>query len=239
MKKNYLVLLITFISALVLLVSCDSSSSSGGTATPSELEGSWYTSGGNAGEHYAVLVTLADTDFERIVFEEKPDDMIQSEGGRGTYTVSGDELTVSITEEWDEDGQMWADTISTDYDITYSIDGSTLTMDIPGAGEITLTKNNFVAVAALAGTTWNTAGEPDELVLNTDGTYTYTYGSGPDYDYTASGTWEATSTLLRTITTEQDGGQLYVDNLYQYTLEGGYLILSWDDSEKLRYSSAE
>lgn len=220
--KKFLVLLIVVavIGGTAGLVSCGSS---GGDS--SEFAGTWLATGEDGGVGKAVILDLSSSSFKRIAFTEEPDDMIQEEGQKGQYSVSGDNFSASVVTEWDDGTTTWVPYTETKVH-PYSYDGTTLTLEVEPGMEVPFTRVVFTQPGNLAGTSWGTGA----LELNSNGTYTYA-----EPGYTCSGTWSATSNMLRTITTVEDGSAMYVENVYEYEIVGSELVLSWDGDEKLRY----
>lgn len=221
MKKFLLVLMTIALVCVGTMVSCSSSGGDSG-----EFAGTWLATGEDSGVGKAVLFEMVSSSFTRIAYTEEPDDMIQEEGQKGQYGISGNNFTVTVTSEWDEGTSSWGTGIESVV-IPYTYDGSTLTLEVEPGLMVPFSRIVFSQHANLSGTSWANG----ELELNSTGTYTYDDGA----DYTASGTWSATANKLRTITTVENGSSMYVENLYEYDIVGSELVLSWDGDEKLRY----
>jgi len=222
MKKLLLTAAISVIAITMLAVSCDSSSSSGGTADPDDLVGTWLATVDYEGEEKAILFEITATELKRVAFTETEVGLMQEEGTLGTYEVSGGDFVVSITQEWNGDNQQWEEAPS-ERTAPYSLDGTTLTMEFPEIGEIPFTKKNFVPHANLADTAWSY--DSDLFIFHVNGDYTY-----ESDEYPSTGTWEATEDLLRCITTEENGDDIYYEILYDYVIEDNELVLSWEGS---------
>jgi len=231
MKKLLVFFFLMVVGAAILVSSCDSGSSGdddGKPANAADIVGTWFV--GDASE--AMLFDFTTTGFTRIGYEDTEDDMVQVEGDIGTYTLVEGAFAGLITQEWSDATKDWGagtDTIIA----TVSVDGDTLTIKVGTEMTIVLQRKTFTKPATIADITWHLSAT-DALVFNSDGTYTY---EDPDSVYSVNGTWSATSNLLRTITThDTDVGDFYLDNIYDYVIEGDELILTWKENSKGTYT---
>lgn len=226
--KKFLVLMIVVavIGGTAGLVSCGSS---GGDS--SEFAGTWLATGEDGGVGKAVILELGSDSLTRIAFTEYEDeedpgqyDMIQEEGQKGQYSTSGDNFAISIVMEWDDNTTAWVPETDTAV-VPYSYSGTTLTLEVEPGLYVPFTRIEFTRHANLAGTTWGGV-----LSLNSNGTYAY-----DESGYTSSGTWSATDGLVRIITTNENGSGIYIENLYEYEIQGTELVLSWNGRDMWTY----
>lgn len=230
MKKPGLILIAAAVAAFAFFAACDSSG--GGSVTASDLAGTWVAVGeDDEGTGKAMLFEFSGNNFTRIAYTETVDDMGQDEGHKGTFTISGDAFKVTVTEAWDNEGELpnWASG-SGSSNVPFTLSGNTLTMTIDGM-TIPFSKKSFSQPAALVDT-WYEADGPI-MVLESGGTYSYT-GEG-----TFTGTWAATSNMIRTITTSDGGSEFYIENLYDYNFTDPDLVFSWDGTEMYNFTNIE
>lgn len=221
MKKFLVLMIVVAVIGTAGLLSCDSS----GGGDTGELAGTWLATGEDAGVGKAVIFELSSSSFKRTALTESVDDMYQEEGQMGLYGISGSNFTVTVTSEWDEISTSWAPA-NENVVIPYSYDGTTLTLEVEPGLLVPFTRIIFSQHANLAGTTWGGG----VLLLNNDGTYTA--DDGVD---TYTGIWSATADMLRTVTTSENGSSMYMENLYDYEIQGAELVLLWDGDVKQRY----
>jgi hypothetical protein len=225
MKKIYTglksLLCLTAILGIFVFAACDTEESTdpaNGTSstgiTAADLAGTWIATADSPEGPRALFLEFSETNLERIAYEST----VQVEGARGTFTVSGDVLTFSKTKEWDETAKNYIDETDT---ITAPIvlSGNTLTIPHPSgeAGQtLDLTKTVFSQQSALV-----EAWLQQNVVMNFMSTGVYDYS---EVGYAESGTWDATDSYLRAITTEENSAEVSVAFLCAYTLadvEGG------------------
>lgn len=233
MKKFLVFVFLMVVGAAILVSSCDSGSSGGGggdPANPADIVGTWFCI--DSAESDAMLFDFTTTGFTRIGYENTVDDMVQVEGDRGTYILVEGAFAGLITQEWDDEDLDWGAAPS-GLNATFLIDGDVLTIQIETHDDLILQRKTFTKPATIADLTWHTSGT-DELIFNSDGSYTY---EDTDSGYSVEGTWSATSNLFRTITThDSDMGDFYLDNIYDYVIEGDELILTWKGTDKFTYT---
>jgi hypothetical protein len=227
-------------TCLVLLPSCDT----GSNDESAGLEGIWVATWEEEGMGKALLFEFSGNEFTRIAYTEldadavDPDgpDMYQDEGNKGTYSVSDDILTVTITEDWDEsDWSAYSGSRSVEIDLQ----GDTLIMYFPDIDPLEFEKKSFSMPSALFGA-YDLTHPEDQVVLFFNADATFDYDDIGD-SYEAEGTWSASPDLLRFITTYEKDGEtestFYIENLYEYDISEGTLTLSWDGEQFYTYSN--
>ncbi len=221
MKKPGLILIAAAVAAFVFFAACDSSG--GGSVTEDDLQGIWVAVGEDGGIGKAMLFEFSGNNFTRIAYTEtEAPDMDQEEGGRGSFTMSGNTMKASITQVWDEGESNWV-SYSETRDVPISLSGDTFTVNIDGQ-DVTFHKKTFSQPTALV-KTWYETPDGEEMELGSDGAYSYT-GEG-----TYTGTWAATSDMIRTITTSDGASEFYFENIYDYEIIEEFLNLSWDGGD--------
>jgi hypothetical protein len=236
MKNTVLFAAVIIAAGLVIFPSC--SGGSGSSVSTGALEGIWVATGDDGGTAKAMLFEFSGNNFTRIAYTETPDpDMIQEEGSKGTYSISGTTLNISITQDWDDATVNWED-YTESFSFSFDLQGDTLMMDIPGLGELYFDKKSFSRPLDLIGTWYELPAKEKTLTGNGGGTYSY---NDPGDNYTSEGTWTASTDLMRIVTTyENDDGTestFYIENLYEYEISGTELELSWDGTVFSSYSS--
>ena len=177
---------------------------------PADLVGVWIGAGEGADEAYAVLLDLSETEYEYILYENTG----QIEGARGTYTITGNIMTSSLTEVWNNETYAWDSETGTD-DSEVSLNGNEFTMPhmVQEGETVALTKVSF----GNPGTFEDMWIDPSQntMALNADGSYEYHEGED-----TSTGDWYATENAAnnhyRSIQTQWNGADEYYENLYYY-----------------------
>lgn len=217
-------------TSLVLFPSCENGSTDGSA----DIEGIWVATGEDEGIGKAMLFEFSGNEFTRIHYTEltvgdDAPDMFQDEGNKGTYSVSDDILTVTVTQAWEN--AEWS-AYSESRSVEIDLQGNTLVMDLGPMGPVNFDKKSFSRPSALVGTWYETSPSAGaELGVGAGGTYSYTLaGAGS----AAAGTWSASPDLVRFITTDDS---FYIENLYEYDLTGGTLTLSWDAEVFYEYTN--
>ncbi|KGE71525.1 hypothetical protein [Spirochaeta lutea] len=208
------------------------------TVVPDELLGTWYKDFGTdlyqmgsetePLEADAMILEVEQTQYQVVFFKETQ----QVYGIKGSYTLSGQNLVLAQTHEWDD--QLFWQAEASSETVPISLESASLTMTPPeDSVEITLTKTVFSTEETLAGS-WKTQDGSEALVLHADGTYAYTSdenGSETGTGWMVSGD---TSGLFWNTTTSRDSGEgfvdVYIDYLTPYRISEGNLVLTYPGS---------
>ncbi len=148
--------------------------------TLSDLAGSWLKDFGTtpyelgeAPNTVAVDTIILDVESSnyKIVFYE---DREQVYGAIGTAAVSGENLVLTPTSEWNNETKLWETIFSENETVPFTLDGEILTITPPGETvPIALTKTTFARPSTLCGS-WKNSGKTEAFTLNSDGTFSYT-----------------------------------------------------------------
>ncbi|RQV92946.1 MAG: hypothetical protein EH224_13735 [Calditrichaeota bacterium] len=223
LNRSGIILSVFSILLFQLFISCSSSTdSSGGSIDVSDFAGVWMAVGqaGTAEQPFALLLEVEGSNFLRVVYENTE----QVEGQRGTFSISGNTMTVNVTENWgNNDWYPYTETMS----VEVTLSGNTLTMPHPEYDEetITLTKTEFSNPANLTGIWFD--GEYN-MELNDNGAYVHAESIPTEESI---GNWSASANMFRAVETEYVGNDGYIEYLYYYDLAGATLTLSWPGVE--------
>ncbi len=234
MKKPELVIIAAAVAAFILFAACDSSGG-GGSVTEDDLQGIWVAVGEDEGTAKAMLFDISGNEFTRIAYTETIyPDMVQEEGSKGTFSISGDTMKVTVAEEWVDYENGWASDPD-NFDIPISMSGDTFTINIDDQ-DVTFYKKSFSNPAGFEDRWYLNADDSIYMDLAGNGNYSYV---DTDASYNSSGTWSATSDMFRIIETygSDYGEDYYYEKLYYYELDGSNLKFSWDETEMYNFSN--
>ncbi len=154
------------------------------------------------------------------------DNTEQIGGNQGILELMGVNLAVNVTQSWDET-DFWQDNPETAW-VSYSYGGTTLAIESP-IGMIAFTETAFSVSADIAGI-WQSITPETVYAASSDGSYEFY--SNEETMNPESGTWEASSTMIRSVVIQKwdDVNDQYVTTnqayLTPYTLSAGTLTMT-------------
>lgn len=213
-------------ACVLVLAGCTTGGASSG------IEGTWLVTYDSPIEYDtdeyadAQIFEFSDSEIEMIFYL----DTEQVMGQRGTYTTSGDTLSLAFDEWWNSDTLSW-ESDDDAIDLTFSRSGDTLSITPPGETQpVDLAKTSFGMRSELAGNWYGTGAiSGDTLELQSDCEFAYLDDVLP----VQMGTWSASADYICSVD-KLSGWKGYL-NPYALQDSGSTLVIDVDGGGQQTY----